>query len=289
VILVWGSATDPPTERMLTVLRATGADVVHLDDRDLGACRYDVILGPEPAGHIEIRSRLLEVGDITGMYIRPGEAAPGPATVAATTLLGLAAMTPATVVNRPAAGRSNWSKPFQLTQLVQAGFLVPETLVTTDPTAAAAFLERHRRIIYKSVSGIRSIVSTLEASDADRLDGVHSGPVQLQQWISGIDVRVHVVGDRCFATAIKSDGADYRYASMEGFDVTMTPYDIPEPLERRLVALTREMGLLVSGVDLRVTDAGECVAFEVNPSPGFTFFEEGTGQPIAEAISELLL
>jgi glutathione synthase/RimK-type ligase-like ATP-grasp enzyme len=48
------------------------------------------------------------------------------------------------------------------------------------------------------------------------------------------------------------------------------------------------MGLLVSGIDLRVTGKGEWVCFEVNPSPGFTFYE-ADGQPIAAAIADLLL
>jgi D-alanine-D-alanine ligase-like ATP-grasp enzyme len=46
--------------------------------------------------------------------------------------------------------------------------------------------------------------------------------------------------------------------------------------------------LLVSGIDLRVTDNDEWFCLEVNPSPGFTFYEDATGQPVAEAIADLL-
>jgi glutathione synthase/RimK-type ligase-like ATP-grasp enzyme len=135
---------------------------------------------------------------------------------------------------------------------------------------------------------VRSIVSALEVGDGDRLDGVASGPVQLQRWIAGRDVRVHVVGDRCFATAIDSPADDYRYGAREGIDPTLSVVDIPGPLQGRLVALTRRLGLLVSGIDLRVTAAGEWFCFEVNPSPGFTFYEDATGQPIGAAIADLL-
>ena len=48
------------------------------------------------------------------------------------------------------------------------------------------------------------------------------------------------------------------------------------------------LGLHVAGIDLRRTDDGRWVCFEVNPSPGFTFYQEETGQPIAEAIARLL-
>jgi len=134
---------------------------------------------------------------------------------------------------------------------------------------------------------VRSIVSALEAGDGDRLERVASGPVQLQRWIAGRDVRVHVVGDRCFATAIDSPADDYRYGSREGIDATLTAIDICGPLQERLVALTRRLGLLVSGIDLRITASGEWYCFEVNPSPGFTFYEDAAGQPIGDAIADL--
>ena len=68
----------------------------------------------------------------------------------------------------------------------------------------------------------------------------------------------------------------------------MAPTEIPSKLGKRLVALTQRMGLLVSGIDLRLTDSGEWFCLEVNPSPGFTFYEDATGQPVAEAIADLL-
>lgn len=204
------------------------------------------------------------------------------------TLLGIVSCAPAIVVNRPSAGRSNWSKPFQLRLIAAAGLQVPDTLVTTDAEAALSFLVEHKRIVYKSISGIRSIVATLTLADADRLRTVAHGPVQFQRWIDGRDIRVHVVDDRWFATAIDSDVDDYRYASHDGADITMTPIEIPTDFGKSLVALTQRMGLLVSGIDLRVTENEEWFCFDVNTSPGFTFYEDATGQPIADAIADLL-
>jgi glutathione synthase/RimK-type ligase-like ATP-grasp enzyme len=195
-----------------------------------------------------------------------------------------------TVINRPAAGRSNLVKPFQLAALAAAGLMTPDTLVTTDPTEAHAFLNRHRRIVYKSLSGIRSVVAAIGLGDvsSERLDQLGHGPVQLQQWIGGTDVRVHVVGERWFATTIASDATDYRYASTSGRSPELTACELPEVLGQRLVAVTSAMGLLVSGVDLRRTPSGEWFCFEVNPSPGFTYYEAHTSQPIAAAIADLL-
>jgi D-alanine-D-alanine ligase-like ATP-grasp enzyme len=48
------------------------------------------------------------------------------------------------------------------------------------------------------------------------------------------------------------------------------------------------LGLLVAGIDMRCCADGRWVCFEVNPSPGFSFYEAATGQPIAAAIADLL-
>jgi glutathione synthase/RimK-type ligase-like ATP-grasp enzyme len=292
MILVWGPADDPPVEHVLARLERRGADAIHVDDEALAALGYDVVFGEAPSGRLEIGDRAIGLDDLEALYLRPGDARPDPRSreeiEAAAMLLAIASSTPATVVNRPSAGRSNCSKPLQLQQIAAAGLKVPETLVTTDPAAARGFLRDHRRIVYKSISAVRSIVATLDGQDADRLAGVATGPVQLQRWIAGADVRVHVVGGKWFATRIDSEADDYRYAARDGIAIEMTPFEIPPDLGRRLVRLSARMGLLVSGIDLRLTDGGEWFCFEVNPSPGFTYYEEATGQPIADAIAGLL-
>src|SRR4029434_8346156 len=106
---------------------------------------------------------------------------------------------------------------------------------------------------------------------------------------AAMGVRVPVGGEGGFATAIQSDATDYRYASRTGDDITIVATDIDGVLGERLVALTRHMGLLVAGIDLRVTADDEWFCFEVNPSPGFTFYEDATGQAIAAAIADLLM
>jgi hypothetical protein len=45
--------------------------------------------------------------------------------------------------------------------------------------------------------------------------------------------------------------------------------------------LTSDLGLSLSGIDLRLTPAGEWYCFEVNPSSAFTYYQEATGHPIA--------
>ena len=231
--------------------------------------------------------RRIGVDDIDGIYLRPGGQDDGGATTSAT-LLAVAGSVTATVVNRPSAGRSNLSKPFQLSLIEAAGLATPDTIVTSDAIAAKAFLAHHGRIVYKSISGLRSIVNTVDANEPERLDRVGHGPVQLQQWIDGLDVRVHVVGERWFATSVTSPppttGTRPR-TSRPSSSLRSTPRTARQA---QLVSLVHSMGLLVAGIDLRRTNDGQWVCFEVNPSPGFTYYEDHTGQPIAAAVAELL-
>lgn len=290
MILVWGARNDSPIARVLEALELRGADVCHIDESALAELRYDIVFGTSsPGGWIESKGRRIAIDELRGIYLRPGEPPAGGARNAAMILLALASSLRGIVVNRPSAGRSNASKPYQLGLIAQAGFQVPETLVTTDPTAARAFLREHGRLIYKSLSGIRSIVATLEASDDARLDDVRNSPVQLQAYVRGLDVRVHVVGERWFACSVQSSATDYRYAGASGATAELSAYELPEDVGRQIVALVKGMNLLVAGADLRRTPDGSWVCFEVNPSPGFSWYEESTGHPIAEAIVDLLL
>jgi glutathione synthase/RimK-type ligase-like ATP-grasp enzyme len=291
VILVWGPADDPPTQRVLEVLRVRQLPLLHLDEAALDTLHHDITLNGGVHGWLQTPTQRVLLRSLRAIYLRPGEARSPAAMAASAALLGLAAATQATVVNRPAAGRSNGSKPYQASLLASAGLAVPETLVTTDPKLALAFLAAQRHVVYKSISGVRSIVARLDAerpADVARLAGVAHGPVQLQRWVPGHDLRVHVVGTRCFTTEIFCEAADYRYAARQGAEVSFAAANLPSALADQLVGLTRRLGLLVSGIDLRRDPDGRWFGLEVNPSPGFSFYEEATGQPIAEAIVNLL-
>lgn len=285
MILVWGPRTDAPIERVLEALEARGADIFHIDESDLESLRYDIVFGADCRGWIESRGRRVAINNLRGIYIRPGKPLSGAARKASMVLLAIVSQLQAVLINHPAAGSSNSSKPYQLGLIAQGGFTVPETLVTTDPVAARVFLREHGRVIYKSVSGIRSVVATLEMKDEARLEDVRSGPVQLQEYVEGLDVRVHIVGTRWFACSVRSSSVDYRHA-----DTTpeLCEFELPENVGERLRALVQSMNLLVAGVDLRLRSDDSWVCFEVNPSPGFTWYEESTSHQIAEAIADLL-
>jgi len=178
----------------------------------------------------------------------------------------------AKVVNRPSAMGSNSSKPYQSEILREAGFSVPDTLITTDPDSVIAFWREHERMIYKSISSCRSIISKFSEKELAMLDDVTCCPTQFQQFIEGTDYRVHVLGDRSFAHRITSPADDYRYSQ----ETVIEPISLPEEIEERCFCVNEKLGLLFSGIDLRRSNEGEWFCFEVNPSPGYTYFESET-------------
>lgn len=196
---------------------------------------------------------------------------------------------PGRVVNRSGPMGSNASKPYQAQLISAHGFSVPKTLITNDPELVRAFYQEHPRVIYKSISGVRSIVQTLNERDLERIDRVRWCPIQLQAYVEGVDVRVHVVGSDVFATAVRSTATDYRYALREpGGAAELEAIDLPGELAERCITLATDLRLPFAGIDLKLTPEGQSFCFEVNPSPAFSYYEAHTGQPIARAVARYL-
>ena len=262
MILLWGEATDPALAAVHAALVRTGAPVRVLDQ-------------PTPRS----------LAGVEAAYIRPQRQRPGRAGMA---LLAWANVTPARIVNRPAAMGSNSSKPYQCALIERFGFATPPTLVTTDPAAVLAFWQRHGIVVYKSIGSVRSVVARLTPEHRARLALLSTCPTQFQAYIHGRDIRVHVVGERVFACEVEADADDYRAAARRGLPVARRQVVLPAEIGDRCRALVAGLGLIFGGVDLRRTPDGQWVCFEVNPSPGFTFYEAATGAPIATAVADIL-
>lgn len=255
-----------------------------------------------PAGYIAGAGWKVDLSELSGVYARflgpEGRVAPSriaaeavPAMYAEydAALMALLEDLQCPVVNRLAGGMSNNSKPYQALIVRQCGLLTPPTLVTNDPAEALRFYEQNDgEVIYKSLSGIRSIVRRLGPQQLSRLPLLEHGPAQFQSFIPGENVRVHTVGDRLFATRVRSEAVDYRYAGREGHSVEMEPATLPPPIADACRRIARELGLLLTGIDLKETPDGNYYCFEVNPSPGFLYYEKHGGQPISTAIADLL-
>ncbi len=197
-------------------------------------------------------------------------------------------MTGGRVLNRVSATASNASKPYQAQLINACGLATPPTLITNSPTEVLEFKALHERVIYKSISSIRSIVRELQSEDAAQLEKIRALPTQFQAFIPGDNVRVHVVGDEIFASEITTEAVDYRYAGRDDLAVSMRPVELPPDIANKCRQLSQALDLPLCGIDLKRTPAGEYFCFEVNPSPAYSYYQNHTGQPIAQAIAHWL-
>ena len=300
MIVLWGMTGDDPLGTVAAALERHGEPFAMIDQRDVLAMTVELAMGPPIGGTVTVRGETIELEAVGAAYLRQydvrrlDEVVDGGPEVAARVAAVEAALwtwtehTPARVFNRPSAMATNGSKPYQAALIEAVGFATPPTLITTDADVVRELWARHGTLIYKSVSAVRSIVSRLAPGDEERLRDVVTCPTQFQKYISGNDVRVHVVGDTVFPCLVESGADDYRYAARQGSSAELTACTLPPAIADRCRALSKRLGLPLAGIDLRLTPEGEWYCFEVNPSPGFTFYDSDEDQPIAGAIARLL-
>jgi hypothetical protein len=301
LVLVWGLPGDAPIAAVREQLRLLDVPTVFADQRLVLETEVEMVVGDEIDASLRIRGQRVDLGEVTAVYQRPylstqvaAVARAGPESDAwrhairvDDLLASWCEITPSFVINRCQAMAANDSKPYQLRQIQRFGWSTPETLITTDPAAARAFWDLHGDVIYKSISGVRSRISRLQPEHLERFSNLSSCPTQFQKYVPGTDVRVHVVASEIFASEVECSADDYRYPT--GDSPVVRAISLPSELEDRCRKMAREMQLSFAGIDLRRTPQGEWFCFEVNPSPGFTYYENSTGQPISQAVARLLM
>lgn len=307
MILTWGIPSEAPIQRLLDELDALGQPYLAVSQRHFA--ETDLMLTVDETGTLSgtltYLGQTYPLSALTGVYLRlvddealpefqrllPNDPLRGHARRLIQLLSWWIEWSGVRAVNRLPAMASNNAKPYQAQFVQQHGFLTPETLITSDPEQATEFCRQHNNeVIYKSISGVRSIVQLWNAdTDQEKLPLIRHCPVQFQERIEGFDVRVHVIGELTMATRIWADATDYRYALQQtGQSATLTPYDLDADVAANCVALSQALGLDFSGIDLRIAPTGEVYCFEVNPCPAYTYYESHTNQPIAARLAEYL-
>jgi glutathione synthase/RimK-type ligase-like ATP-grasp enzyme len=170
-------------------------------------------------------------------------------------------------------------------RLAAAGFSVPEWIVSNDVTRASAFASSMPGgAVVKAASGLRSHVRRWTHETAAAF-AAGTAPHVIQRYVPGGDVRVHVVGDAVFSTRVQADVVDYRF---DESDTYYEPCDAPAEIAAASVTYVRDEGLLIAGLDFRLDTYGRWWCLEVNPVPTFLPYEAGAGQPIGDALINIL-
>jgi len=307
MILLCGIPSEPPLALAIQAAQAAEVEYALLNQRELPFSDMQLGLSPEGvvAGTLSLRGSDWPLESFAGVYFRMMEYQSLPENMPRgrtppdrnlyersrlfqEAFLQWLEISQARILNRPSDMASNLSKPYQAQLIARGGFLTPRTLVTNDPAEVQDFASRAGRVVYKSISSVRSIVRELADAGPEALERVRVLPTQFQEFVPGINIRVHVIGEQVFATEVVTEAVDYRYAGNDGLDAQMRPIELPDAVASRCVDLSRALRLPFCGIDLKRTPEGEYYCFEANPSPAYSCYEEQTGQPIARALVEYL-
>ncbi|RKH58733.1 alpha-L-glutamate ligase [Corallococcus interemptor] len=309
MILVMGPVDELVTAFFLAHLTATRREYVFVDERHLGTqvhLELDWRPGPPGAGKLTGAVRFptwsVPLEQVSGIFSRLGtggiEPPQTPGSLAqrahAAALLDLFQ---GPVANRATAMLSNGSKPCQYAAILAAGLRVPDTLAGGAPWHWERFARGlEGDPVIKSVSDERSLVKQVswEEARAAMRPGHPLPPHQFQQRIPGTNVRAHVVGAReVLACRAESLALDYRHPDMTGHTVRLRAMELPAPVADACRQLSRALGLELTGIDLIEPPGGsnspaDWVCLEVNTCPGFMWFEQHSGLPIARALADHL-
>jgi glutathione synthase/RimK-type ligase-like ATP-grasp enzyme len=192
-------------------------------------------------------------------------------------------------------------KIVQLQLAEKVGFNIPETLFSSTPRRAKAFVQQQGICIAKTMTHImpyKSLAFTKILKKTDSIDYSHLylDPYTFQEYIKpAYELRITVVGDQVFAAKVDGeeiDGTnskfrDWRYAHANNtFKASIA--DIPDNIAEKCIRFVKEIGLLFGAFDFIVDENGKYWFLEINPGGQWAFIEQATGQPIGKAIAKLL-
>lgn len=203
------------------------------------------------------------------------------------------------VENHPERERIAEQKPRQLGLARRLGFAVPETLISNDPAAVRAFVNRIHdagdRVVTKLLTPLSATMRgdgpfvhthTLREDDVAALDDVRFAPQIFQRRVEKtLDVRVQVMGDVVVAGATACTSDDWRIDSSGRFE----RFDVDVAFADRCRALCRALGLGTGALDFVVDAAGAFFFLEVNPAGEWGFLERDLGRGLPAALARLLL
>ncbi len=305
-VLVVTSLHDPTADVVISELHGRDVPVVRLDSGDFPA---SLSVEAEVTEHglqglLITPSRTADLSNVRSLYYRrpTGFAFPHldeqdarfALTQARYGLGGVLASLPGCLyVNHPHRIGDAEFKPAGLTSAVDAGFLVPPTLITSSPDAAREFIKARGSVIYKPLSnpvyrvdGVSSAVKVAEVSAADIDDNVAGTAHLFQKRVPKVaDVRMTVIGREVFCVRIDSGLLDWR---TDYSRLTYTPVEAPPGIRSALHRYMNRFKLVFGAFDFAIDEDGRWWFLECNPSGQWHWLEAETGLPMTTALADLL-
>lgn len=185
------------------------------------------------------------------------------------------------------------------------GFMTPNTTITNSAEQARQFIQENGgRAVLKTFGGtslsdeggksLAVYTSVVGIEDFDGADeAVSICPIMLQEYVpKKIELRITVVGNKCFACSIDSQASEKTRHDWRRYDfdnVSHSSFDIPSSIKFKILEFMRISGLTFGAIDMIVTPNNEYFWIEINPSGQWQWIEVLTGLPIDQAIANALL
>ena len=119
----------------------------------------------------------------------------------------------------------------------------------------------------------------------EELKTLKVSPVQFQEFVDGVDIRVYAFKDTLYSAIIEASTIDFR----EDMESKLIPVDLPSKVQDDCFKMMKIADLKYSGIDIRLSNKGEYVFIEANPAPMFIHAEKVTGFPLTEELIKLLI
>ncbi|GAA4490521.1 ATP-grasp ribosomal peptide maturase [Actinoallomurus oryzae] len=305
VVLVVAGRDDLFSDKIILSLQSRGVDAVRLD-LSAAPLRMDCVL-TDAAWHGVMQARNgrpVRLEQVTSVLWRWGGKIPGHPDIAdedqrawaaqedTEAALGVLRSLPAYWMSHPdrlAAVEGN--KPTQLRDAARAGLTVPRTLITSDGTAANAWMRPDTPHIYKA---FRAPYKPRHGTPGWVLATRIRGPLPdelcaasiVQELIHGTPIRMTVIGGETFAVAVKGISYDVDWRPHQT-DAALQPVAIPDGIGQAIRRLMAEWGLSYGTLDF-IDTGDDWVFLEVNALGAYGFVEEATGLPLTRTIAETL-
>ena len=210
----------------------------------------------------------------------------------------LARSMPCLWVNHPAATQSASDGLLQIRVAAQVGLEVPRTVMTNDPAQLRELGSQcNGKVVARAVGhyrlgsrGHRAYVcgESLTPEELCSEGDVRMAPRIYQEHIQErLLLRVFVAGPRVFTSRIPTESR--REPPEPRQSAFAAEHRLTPEVERRCRLLLRRLGLLFAAVDLALTLDGRHIFLNLDPAPLWRRIEEQTGQPISDALVDLLM
>ena len=189
-------------------------------------------------------------------------------------------------VNSIKAFELHKKKAYLINLMKENNIRVPNTLITDDKDRIEDFFDKNNnKIIVKPILG-GAYTEKLSKNDLtkERLDSLITSPVQFQELIDGVDIRVYAFKDEIYAIRIEADTIDFR----EDLNAKLIKTELPKNICEDCKKVMQISALKYSGIDIRLSNQGEYVFIEANPAPMFIYAEKQTKYPLTQSLINLL-